>query len=1106
MGMRRDARKHDTVAVRQSEAASSEDYAEHGQGDRVMTIDGPGRVIAVHDGPYPGSEEYEIRLEGGLGGGTYDAGQIMGAAPVQASVVHTADQDYPELGNILHDRPDPATMRYTAVLDEPGMGLTSGAPPAADGGLGDADDGQVMYDTGEYHSDPPGDHSLASRHAARAFDHYHPGQVYLRFGHWPENERSSNNVTGFPEEGVSVYDLDHEGEPMDPDPGWERGHHVHDEGCGEDCDIPEFDEDYGNDTGEEMRGRAGRAEKNRRYGRDLSSETGHLVKGDMVGIGHDGEPLLNNVRRVGDWIDHRHLFVPGASKHPLARDEDDEDYEPPEERPTQRTARSINGEEIDNHGTAPHWPRAGNPNRYDELSTEGEPDPDWIEDIDKRQQAMASLSSLPSVIAEVGPADLGRELDKFRDDQEERHQDDARFATNWEPLHKSDLPADEHGPWMFMENKSEPVLKGRPSPDNDQMVTLDGFGPQHMNLTTYKHGITRMPLHLDEQGRSWKPLGQVTQNGQTYQVMHRPTLGGTGWSAAKHLREAGHYDLLDKLGATPQTKYDTDYQMQRNKRLNDAGYTVVSHQVTAHDEHENLGPAPKDRDRLRQHLITDHGYTHDQLADLDDPGQGDALEAEHELDHDELHDNGVGGGEFGNGEGIGAPHVHKAHEPEQRGGYAPFPDLPQSYHPAWGGSYNPASSGEFVPAEADTEIPLHMLSSLVSLASADPEFRFHVTAAWRDVQTKAKRIRSEGGVQITHADDSLVIGNVRGDHNVYETGLQRVVGKRQSVASYSCGCKWGAYHWGASDDLSRFAGRMCSHALALQYEAASRGMFGRDVEVDSHRPKWVPSKVVVKYDIDEDRNIRARSSLTPPEQPALIVAALAVDDDDPRALAVLAAVNDLFGDTSGYSEPSLMSPMGPTVPWNPDESPASAGTLSGNEPDNWGRISGPTMLPHLGTVAGGEATLHEEPEGALPETDGEDHTASMGDVDLTGGSGIGGVAESLGMEDEDLSPENPSIQPQGSAGIVADFQRSAAARKLLDGGRPGDTSGSDIARAAQEHLAKVAANFTRAEQDALIHESPGTQASNTDRLSIEGTHYADLEAMGDDGDDDLWMM
>ena len=55
-----------------------------------------------------------------------------------------------------------------------------------------------------------------------------------------------------------------------------------------------------------------RAEKNRRWGSDKPHETGHLVRGEMSGVGYDGEPLLNNVRRVGDSIDHRHLFIPGA--------------------------------------------------------------------------------------------------------------------------------------------------------------------------------------------------------------------------------------------------------------------------------------------------------------------------------------------------------------------------------------------------------------------------------------------------------------------------------------------------------------------------------------------------------------------------------------------------------------------------------------------------------------------------------------------------------------------------------------------------------------------------------------------------------------------------
>ena len=150
---------------------------------------------------------------------------------------------------------------------------------------------------------------------------------------------------------------------------------------------------------------------------------------------------------------------------------------------------------------------------------------------------------------------------------------------------------------------------------------------------------------------------------------------------------------------------------------------------------------------------------------------------------------------------------------------------------------------------------------MLTLAAGDPDFKFHVTAAWADVRAKAKRIRSEGGVRITLASDGVVFGEVKGDHDVYETGVQRFPGARNSIATYSCGCKWGAYHWGAPDDFSRFAGRMCSHALALQYEAQSRGMFGRDVTEDTHKPEWVPEKVVLRYDIDSGDNRLIRSSV-----------------------------------------------------------------------------------------------------------------------------------------------------------------------------------------------------------------------------------------------------
>jgi 8-oxo-dGTP diphosphatase len=153
--------------------------------------------------------------------------------------------------------------------------------------------------------------------------------VYLRFGHWPDDEKSYSPAGGYKEEGVSAYDLDRNGDPS-IDHGLDRGH-VHDEHCEDDCPL-DYNEDYGNDPREEMQDRVKRAEKNRYYGEDRPGDTGHLVRGEMSGVGYDGEPLLKNVRRVGDWIDHRHLFLDQAHPHRLARDPAAEDYEEPEEK------------------------------------------------------------------------------------------------------------------------------------------------------------------------------------------------------------------------------------------------------------------------------------------------------------------------------------------------------------------------------------------------------------------------------------------------------------------------------------------------------------------------------------------------------------------------------------------------------------------------------------------------------------------------------------------------------------------------------------------------------------------------------------------------------
>jgi 8-oxo-dGTP pyrophosphatase MutT (NUDIX family) len=112
------------------------------------------------------------------------------------------------------------------------------------------------------------------------------------------------------------------------------------------------------------------------------------------------------------------------------------------------------------------------------------------------------------------------------------------------------------------------------------------------------------------------------------------------------------------------------------------------------------------------------------------------------------------------------------------------------------------------------------------VARQDPEFGFHVTAAWSDVRNKAKRIRAEGKVMIKAATNEGLAGMVEGDHGTYENMITYRPGTRK-IADWSCNCEWGDWAW----KRIRFHGRQCSHSLALQYEAQSRGMFGREVHL-----------------------------------------------------------------------------------------------------------------------------------------------------------------------------------------------------------------------------------------------------------------------------------
>jgi GNAT superfamily N-acetyltransferase len=110
----------------------------------------------------------------------------------------------------------------------------------------------------------------------------HEDNDYLRFGDWPKDERSRNHAEGWHEEGVSTYDL-HHGRPVVP--GDEIGYGEH-----------------GNDTHDELQGRI--------RGFRRGGHPAYVIKGEMVGVGHDGEPLLRGIHSVRPWEPEPHHLTP----------------------------------------------------------------------------------------------------------------------------------------------------------------------------------------------------------------------------------------------------------------------------------------------------------------------------------------------------------------------------------------------------------------------------------------------------------------------------------------------------------------------------------------------------------------------------------------------------------------------------------------------------------------------------------------------------------------------------------------------------------------------------------------------------------------------------
>lgn len=93
-----------------------------------------------------------------------------------------------------------------------------------------------------------------------------------------------------------------------------------------------------------------------------------------------------------------------------------------------------------------------------------------------------------------------------------------------------------------------------------------------------------------------------------------------------------------------------------------------------------------------------------------------------------------------------------------------------------------------------------------------------VLGKWRDVQQKAKRLRSEGKVKDVKATAFRTSASVDGDNGTYSVALYRLVPGSKKITTWDCTCPWGVW---AFKRQHKYKGRTCSHALAVMYELYS---------------------------------------------------------------------------------------------------------------------------------------------------------------------------------------------------------------------------------------------------------------------------------------------
>jgi hypothetical protein len=562
-------------------------------------------------------------------------------------------------------------------------------------------------------------------------------------------------------------------------------------------------------------------------------------------------------------------------------------------------ATSINGQQIDDHGDAPEHgtvPRAGDPDSYDGRSTEGDGDPKWDDPVDamaKEDYNGATVGMYPEGISagggpgiSVGPVTARVPWTPKERGDLHSWQENPPGATWGDFVPSSQFPflapgESQHGP-----DDGEPADGGMTAeaagPGGAPRWFEDRFRPRWAPWDNEEHGEAEGdrpprggdrteeydPQEFTPAASRWEhELGDQTWRAHTLSSLRATAESDAersyweshlheqhGWSAGQFERARRRGDSLSDMHAAGHEAGLANHQphaISAEQRLR------VQRDLEREDSLRNMfGPdITEDKSKLRPE---GYGLAHparggyaggDPLGSIMRSGDPQpvahpehweerdparyrrmmsSLQAHAHDDEEDSLDDGPASGDFG----VGDDDDEAAFDPER--------------WPAAGADVSETSramtQGRF-DGKTKRGGGGHLAAFVA--ASGSPAFRFEFVAAWQDVLAKAKRIRAEGHVRITHASAGMVIGEVRGDHDTYESGLQRPVGRRQSIQHWACGCPWASFHQDKSAG-TRYAGRPCSHVMALQFEAQSRGMFGRQVGADESLPQWSPPTVVVK--------------------------------------------------------------------------------------------------------------------------------------------------------------------------------------------------------------------------------------------------------------------